>query len=758
MSRLPRNPYMRSPIKRRKDLPARDRELGEVRYYFDLLANGHTPHLALIGPRGVGKTSMLNACDAIARDLHLVPIRVDLDEGAAASSSQFWLRVYASLLESLAEAGCWGGSHGAIFRDLYHMLHLREKLPADRAVLRIPYIHSHSLQGLESAFAIDREVTVDLNACVTEAVRCGKTGMVFLIDEADCLGLNLPLLQTLRNIFQASDNAAVVLAGTENVFPAIKEVFSPIPRQFHRIDILPLTHWVDTRDLVLSPADNGSSPAAAALRGVMPTDETIHDLHDLCGGSPDELQLYCHHMYRVIERESTDRMELSPRVFQAVMKEFRSVDHSAADLLDKIEQLPRALLTDAKWARRRGLTCDENVAISMLEHSLKHRELPDSDFVTKTRAMISEGYRKLFASGITNTEAMLDLRGGALTRTYWRSHAKSVYGVSFQWSDLDFRETVEWCIADACARSCRASALMRLEPNAQSLSILQRLRKGHAPPCDPASVVELVRTMKLASLCDAHALMDLHFSIPAGDTVVPCGWRLLFKDPPAAANAKPAAWFDSVSTVLAANGENATFGESQAWLPPSEIELFHLTRASHLPLPSEWDPLREITELFDNGRITQCIALFTELLRYTDDAQLRNNLGFCQLIAGRRLEALNELRTAITIKEMPLARMNEAVVLLLDGDVLAARSSIDRAWELAMLSGNAFAENERLLYAAILDRENACVEVKEEMLLGDAILENLHRFGFLSDVAKAELRAQHAPPGLTFASDPPQTG
>src|SRR5207247_5237976 len=93
----------------------------------------------------------------------------------------------------------------------------------------------------------------DFNTCLTELQSRGFTGIVLLIDEADCLGKNVPLLQMFRNIFQIVEHCSLLLAGTEAVFPALSEVFSPIPRQFHRVDVKPFARWSDTLELVLHP-------------------------------------------------------------------------------------------------------------------------------------------------------------------------------------------------------------------------------------------------------------------------------------------------------------------------------------------------------------------------------------------------------------------------------------------------------------------------------------------------------------------------
>lgn len=76
-----------------------------------------------------------------------------------------------------------------------------------------------------------------------------------------------------------------VVAGTEAVFPALSEVFSPIPRQFHRVDVKPFARWLDTMEFVLHPILKELFNAVASKQDV------LRELHELCGGAPDEVQL-----------------------------------------------------------------------------------------------------------------------------------------------------------------------------------------------------------------------------------------------------------------------------------------------------------------------------------------------------------------------------------------------------------------------------------------------------------------------------------
>src|ERR1035438_5238313 len=120
---LPPNPYKRSPIKHRKDLAGRTTELKALQYYLRLTAAGQNPHLALIGQRGVGKTSLLNGAESIARELKLLPVRLDMNEQKANSQWIFWRDLYQTLSLAMAKAGCWGGVQGSIYAELLRMIY-----------------------------------------------------------------------------------------------------------------------------------------------------------------------------------------------------------------------------------------------------------------------------------------------------------------------------------------------------------------------------------------------------------------------------------------------------------------------------------------------------------------------------------------------------------------------------------------------------------------------------------------------------------
>jgi hypothetical protein len=82
------------------------------------------------------------------------------------------------------------------------MLHSRQPGSLEHAVMQIPYVFSCYQGNIDAFECPDALVVNDFNSCLTELRSKGKLGIVLLIDEADCLGKNAPVLQMLRNIFQ----------------------------------------------------------------------------------------------------------------------------------------------------------------------------------------------------------------------------------------------------------------------------------------------------------------------------------------------------------------------------------------------------------------------------------------------------------------------------------------------------------------------------------------------------------------------------
>lgn len=581
---LPPNPFSRQPIRTRERLAGRADELERIRYYLRLTAADDSPHLALIGSRGAGKTSLLNVTATIAREEHLLVVRLDLNEGMTSSSGGFWKDFYAALLLACGEAGLWGGFASPIHTALFQMIHARRLSEPDEMVLQFPVALATATMSLNDFHCSDPLIVRDVGVTLAEARRGGYRGMVVLIDEADCLGRSVELIQVCRNVFQRTPGCSLVLAGTEAVFPTLTEVFSPIPRQFYRIDVKPFdTSWA-TEEFMRRGLETLSSDQREQI---LPNRSVAHELHDLCGGEPSELQLYCHHMYLLLESGKTQRMALLPEVFRAVLREYRA--NTPADLgavLRKIEDLPESLLCGRRWLRRHGLTLTENVEVAQLREELKLRGPLDESAKTAIKADVVEAYGELHRLGVTEGPESLCLIGGAFTRGFWKAFVEADKGKRWSWDDSDFGRALlaevsndlhstvspdlQWSIT---RRSASERPLDEVDP----VSAVEELRRGSVPKRVPIWYT-LGDVLLKARKADEDFANEIVVEASArGREVRTFVYRLgHFKGEEFAANLLR--WQSSRGAVLEAHGIAAATHPARLFRVPSDEELLELTR------------------------------------------------------------------------------------------------------------------------------------------------------------------------------------
>ena len=733
---LPPNPYKRSPIKKREELAGRSRELKSIRYYLGLTAAGQSPHLALIGQRGVGKTSLLNGAESTARDLKLLPVRLDMNEQKANSQWIFWHDLYQTLALAMAKAGCWGGVQGKIYAELLRMIYSRQPGSLDNAVMQIPYVFSCHQGDTESFECPDALVVHDFEACMAELQSKGLTGIALLIDEADCLGQNVPLLQMFRNIFQVVEHCSLLLAGTEAVFPALSEVFSPIPRQFHRIDIKPFARWSDTLDLVLRPL---RSMPKDQFEGITPEPPVIQDLHHLCGGAPDEVQLYCHHMYRSLEDGSAKQMTLAPQVFREVLREYRSNSTANADaVLNAIERLPDKLLFESNWISRRALTLEENVRVSILHRELKAGKQLSEEGRAGVASEMREGYRRLFDLGITEIDNCIRLAGAPLTAGFWKSFVEVERSKRWTWDDDSFADHLRQPIMQAIGMSCAAFAQFETAVGSEIESAVAAFRAGDTLPEINDNFGELVLTCLIANEQQITHVADCVFSMesPAGKQSFQC--RYFEKLDTQFESERIEDWIASSGALLDGNEIRLSLLSFRKWQIPSHRELHRLGRVTGNIIPDVFGPteMEQAVAKFGEGDVPGCMDMFTRMLADKDEAGVRNNLAFCQILTGDVSDGLENATKAVAGDYEPLYEMNKGIAEFLRGDKGAAEQSLKNALKQLVDPDTEFEST--ATYVLVLDSALDKVTPLGGLPVDAAILINQWRMGTIS---RAELEA-----------------
>src|SRR5262249_43425403 len=120
-------------------------------------------------------------------------------------------------------------------------------------------------------------------------------------------------------LMQLLSSWTLVAAGTPYMFKSISDVFSPIPRQFMKVDVGPYPSDEQVLECIRAP-----------LLGVPDLDRrhvasisTAIDVGIVTGRRPYEINLVCYYIWEAIRSHRQDEFEPSIDVFDSVLQELR---------------------------------------------------------------------------------------------------------------------------------------------------------------------------------------------------------------------------------------------------------------------------------------------------------------------------------------------------------------------------------------------------------------------------------------------------
>jgi len=309
------NPYdFINPIRDPKLFAGRHGELEEIEYYLKL-SKSEKPtyfHFALVGSSFAGKTSFLNIIEGTAKDLGFLAVKIPLNKETVQNDVLFFKEVFDGILTKGAEKGLYGGITGTIYRA-YRKVVDRLDIQAEA---KIPFLYGGAYIGFKKKRnrGISQKVLLhDLNGIHQEAQKKHIPTIVLLFDECDLLARNKVLLQKIRNALMEVEGYVLVFSGTENMFPSISDVFSPLPRFFKRINVEHFKNIKGTEECLLIPlADEEKRAFDHACIG---------EIHAITHGTPYEINLIAHYMYRKWKEEKNPKITFTPEVLDGVLKE-----------------------------------------------------------------------------------------------------------------------------------------------------------------------------------------------------------------------------------------------------------------------------------------------------------------------------------------------------------------------------------------------------------------------------------------------------
>jgi len=316
MEKTIRNPYdFINPVKDPKRFAGRKKELEEIRYYLQLSKSDEPKyfHLALVGSRGVGKTSLLNMIEYIAEELGLLPAKIPLNKDMVKNEALFFKEVIDAIVTK--------GKEKEVYRDFY--MKLRKVLDLLDVNVEIPLLFGTAYISFKKGLNTDisQQVLIhDFKELHKRAKKAGVPTIVLLFDECDLLAEDEALLQKIRNIFMEVEGYVLVFSGTERMFSLLSRVFSPIPRFFKRINVENFKDIRETEECLLKPLSEEERKFF---------DRTcIVDIHRLTNGSPYEINLVAHYMYRRWREGKNPKIQLTPEVLDDVLNELESLGRS----------------------------------------------------------------------------------------------------------------------------------------------------------------------------------------------------------------------------------------------------------------------------------------------------------------------------------------------------------------------------------------------------------------------------------------------
>lgn len=433
---------------------------------------------------------------------------------------------------------------------------------------------------------------------------------------------------------------------------------------------------------------------------------------------------------------------------------FESDNLRAYTLLLRIEIALRELLRIAlesefgvQWRKRLPGDLLKKIKESQAEENrpqfgypeLKANHLLSAEEKAKIVSELTVGYRTLFEAGITEIDNCIRLAGAPLSAGFWKSYVEVEKGKRWSWNDDSFAEQLRKPILLTIGNACGVNGYFETHNGDNAKQALNNLRAGVPVKDVDESMGEMIFTAVVAREAKVTHAVDVSFQwdSPAGRQSTQA--RFLEESDSEMAQKEIIKWLEAHKHILAANEIVVSVNGFERWELPSADELHRLGYISGYRIPDSFGPpqAEQAVSKFGQGDVQGSMNLFARMLADKDEAQIRNNLAFCQIVTGDYAGGLQNATKAVDGEYEPLFELNKGIASFLQGDAVGAKQCLHNA--LKELRENRDKYFSDAAYLLVLAPDLKTTGAQPDLLVEVAILINLWRIG---DVPRGELEAE----------------
>jgi GTPase SAR1 family protein len=205
------------------------------------ILNGGVGGILVLGGKGVGKTSFLDALIRKLTENKISCAKITLTENMVKPESEllFIDLILTELLKAAKNSGLL--ENDLVDKVTYMLKGLKIDGQIDISLPGLNFIAHASKENIKSfpSIALRDGLADYIKLIETKGKKDTRKGAVLFFDEGTCLTLNKNLMQIFKSVFQNTPGIAVVIAGTSQLLDDVSNVFSPLPRGFLKIDLGP---------------------------------------------------------------------------------------------------------------------------------------------------------------------------------------------------------------------------------------------------------------------------------------------------------------------------------------------------------------------------------------------------------------------------------------------------------------------------------------------------------------------------------------